>query len=165
MKAVRKLSVTEGRLLGNERLGCSRERIGEAAGDIWSWKSVMSLKTHCDYFTMKIRTRGRGHSGNSSLLQRHQPQESISVGNSSTVSKLWPVLVLDIWKIAGVFSHLINVNCNHFGVYIMCKISVWHRMIIFLRVFSLPQFLIWQRGRMQAGVLLLWYRHNGLFEL
>lgn len=38
MKAVRKLSVIEGGLLDNERLGCSRKRIGEAAGDIHSWK-------------------------------------------------------------------------------------------------------------------------------
>lgn len=36
MKAVRKLSVTEGRLLDNESLGCSGQRIGEAAGDIHS---------------------------------------------------------------------------------------------------------------------------------
>lgn len=33
MKAIRKLSVTEGRLLDNESLG---QRIGEAAGDIHS---------------------------------------------------------------------------------------------------------------------------------
>lgn len=38
MKAVRKLSVIEGGLLDNERLVCSRKRIGEAAGDIHSWK-------------------------------------------------------------------------------------------------------------------------------
>ena len=36
MKAVRKLSVIEGRLLDTERLGCSGKRIGEAAGDIHS---------------------------------------------------------------------------------------------------------------------------------
>ena len=51
MKAIRKLSVIEGRLLDNERLGCSGKRIGEAAGDIRSWKSVMSLKTHCHCYS------------------------------------------------------------------------------------------------------------------
>lgn len=47
MKAIRKLSLMEGKLLDSERLGCSGKRIGEAAGDIHSWKSVLSLKTHC----------------------------------------------------------------------------------------------------------------------
>lgn len=69
MKAIRKLSVTEGRLLDNESLGCSGKRIGEAAGDIHSWKSVMSLKTHCECFTHGDRMPGHDHSGNSSLLQ------------------------------------------------------------------------------------------------
>lgn len=51
MKAIRKLSVIEDRLLDIERLGCSGKGIGEVAGDIHSCKTVMSLKTHCDYFT------------------------------------------------------------------------------------------------------------------
>lgn len=68
MKPIRKLSVTEGRLLDNESLGCSGKRIGEATGDIHSWSQWCPWRSIVKMLPVEIRVPGQDHSGNSSLL-------------------------------------------------------------------------------------------------
>lgn len=116
---------------------------------------------HCDYCTM-VRTPGQGQSSYSPELKRQQTEGRINVDDSNKNETLWHILVLDIYKISEFFPHphLINKSITLIlGVYIMCKILVWRRMILFQSVFS-PLIIY----HFTVEQVLIWHRHSRWVE-